>query len=198
MDVMSQEELIAILGKDLVAQVAPQELPLFRATSQAYFQDPNKLLKAQTPKDEMLGFGSGEAVMLLTPFVLSILTEIVKYLANEFATTVKSEGAGYINELVKQSFQKFRRQPEAGPSDEPGSEPDAETAAEQPQVAVGEGSETAGGQSVSPAAPGAAVLSKEQLAQIYEVALRKAKDLKLSDSKATLLADSVVGSLAIA
>jgi hypothetical protein len=198
MDEMSQEQLVAVLAREMVVQVAPQELPLFRATSQAYFQNPNKLFQGQSPKDEMLGFGAGGAVTLLTPFILSILTEVVKYLASEFASTLKSEGAGYINEMVKASFQKFRRQPQAEAAAT--GEVDADGGGDQIKPVPIENaadSQTQGGLAQGSVAPGEGGLSKEQLAQIYEIALKKARELKLSESKATLLADSVVGSLAL-
>ena len=197
MDDLSQEQLVEVLAKDLVAQIAPQELPLFRATSQAYFQNSDKLFKGQESKDEMLGFGVGESVTLLTPFILSILVEIVKYLSNEFASTVKTEGASYINEMVKQSFLKFRRQPPQTNA----AEEVSETAGVDRQGTVlsqpaRTGAEPAGlDRQDAPVPP---TLTKEQLAQIYEVALQKARDLKLSESRATLLADSVIGTLALA
>jgi hypothetical protein len=197
MDELSQEQLVEALAKDLVAQIAPQELPLFRATSQAYFQNSNRLFKGQDPKDEMLGFGVGESVTLLTPFILSILVEIVKYLSNEFASTVKTEGASYINEMVKQSFQKFRRQPPLTSAAEEvagtAGVDQQETDLSQP---AGTSAEPSGFQSSDAPAPPS--LTKEQLNQIYEVALQKARDLKLSESRATLLADSVIGTLALA
>jgi hypothetical protein len=197
MDELSQEQLVEALAKDLVAQIAPQELPLFRATSQAYFQNSDRLLKGQDPKDEMLGFGVGESVTLLTPFILSILVEIVKYLSNEFASTVKTEGASYINEMVKQSFQKFRRQPPlTNAVEEVAGMAGVDQQGTDLSQPAGTSAEPSGFRSSDALAPPS--LTKEQLAQIYEVALQKARDLKLSESRATLLADSVIGTLALA
>ena len=79
-------QLITDLSRDIVAQTAPQELPLFRIISEAYFQNPEKTLKAQISKDETLGFGLGEAAALLsTPFVLDAIKEVIKILAGEVA-----------------------------------------------------------------------------------------------------------------
>jgi hypothetical protein len=197
MDELSQEQLVEALAKDLVAQIAPQELPLFRATSQAYFQNSDRLFKGQEPKDEMLGFGVGESVTLLTPFILSILVEIVKYLSNEFASTVKTEGASYLNEMVKQSFQKFRRQPPLTIDVE---EVSGTAGVDQQETALSQSAVTSTEPSVFQRSDALAPpsLTKEQLNQIYEVALQKARDLKLSESRATLLADSVIGTLALA
>jgi hypothetical protein len=187
MDELSQEQLVEALAKDLVAQIAPQELPLFRATSQAYFQNSDRLFKGQEPKDEMLGFGVGESVTLLTPFILSILVEIVKYLSNEFASTVKTEGASYLNEMVKQSFQKFRRQPPLTIDVE---EVSGTAGVDQQETGL---SQSASNWLLNQAGFQRSRcfwllhhLTKEQLTQIYEVALQKARDLKLSESRATL------------
>jgi hypothetical protein len=82
-------QLIADVARDIVAQTAPQELPFFRATSVAYFKNPEKALKQQTGKDEMLGFGGGEVVTLLTPIVLTMMTEVFTFaLANRLADAV--------------------------------------------------------------------------------------------------------------
>ena len=67
---MTQElpdAVVADVARDIVARAAPQEMPLFRATSEAYFADPEKALAERKPKDEMLGFGIEAAALLLTP-----------------------------------------------------------------------------------------------------------------------------------
>ena len=48
---VEQNQLIADLARDIVKQTAPQELPLFRATSTAYFQNPDTLLKNTKGRD---------------------------------------------------------------------------------------------------------------------------------------------------
>lgn len=64
---LNQNQLIADLARDLTAKVAPQELPLFRANSEAYFNDPEKAIKGQASKDDILGFGIGEVAAFVTP-----------------------------------------------------------------------------------------------------------------------------------
>lgn len=108
---MSEQQLITDLSQELVTQIAPQELPLFRAHAAVYFQDPAKAGNNQQTKDEMLGFGTGEAVVLLTPFVLTVTNEVVKFIAAEIKKTTKEESASLIAEMVKSLFKKFR--PEA-------------------------------------------------------------------------------------
>src|SRR5574340_1468758 len=77
---VARNQLIATIARDLVAQTAPQELPLFQATSEAYFKNPNKLLKGQSDKDEMLGFGVVEVVstVMASPIIINIVNEVVQ------------------------------------------------------------------------------------------------------------------------
>jgi hypothetical protein len=101
-------QLIADVARDVVAQVAPQELPFFRATSVAYFKNPEKALKQQTRKDEMLGFGGGEVVTLLTPIVLTVMTEVVTFAMAIVKESLVQSCADLLNEQAKKMFKKFR------------------------------------------------------------------------------------------
>jgi hypothetical protein len=154
-------QLIADLTRDIIAQTAPQEMPLFRAHSEAYFRNPDKALAEQKGKDEMLGFGSGEVVVLLTPIALTVVAEVVKFIVEEVKKSVKDESSSLISETVKKVFKKFR--PEQKKEDKK-----------------------------TPSA-----LTPEQLERVREIALQKARQLKLSEARAKLLADAVVGSLAV-
>ena len=156
----AQQQVVADIARGVVGQVAPQELPLFRAQSAAYFQSPEKALKGQRGKDEMLGFGGGEVVTFLTPVVLSVTTAVINFLIPQVQQALQSQSAPLINAAVKSLFGKLT------PS---------------------------GGAASAPALR----LSQEQLAQVRQVALEKGRQLNLSDSQAALLADSLVGSLAV-
>ena len=103
----TQNQLAADVARDLVSQMAPQEIPLFRVNSENYFKDPQKMLNHQPGKDEMLGFGTGEVVAYLTPVVLSISVEVVKFLTEEVRKSLQSESSSVINEVVKGMFSKF-------------------------------------------------------------------------------------------
>jgi hypothetical protein len=104
----TQNQLIANVARDLVAQLAPEELPLFQAHSAAYFKDPQKVLKGQRGEDEMLGFGTGEAISLLTPIALTISVEVIKFVTEEVKKSFKAESSSMINDLVKSMFEKYR------------------------------------------------------------------------------------------
>jgi hypothetical protein len=159
-DLADDNALIAELARDTVRLVAPAEMPLFRANSEAYFRDPDRALRGERGGDQLLGFGTGAEVVILTPVVLAITKEVVVFLAGEVAKAAKAESPGVIRELVKRCFKKFGPAPASAQQDPP--------------------------------------LTRGQLEQVRQVALDAAKRLAVPDNQAALLADSVVGGLAIA
>ena len=104
----TQNQIAADVARDLVRELAPEEIPLFRANSEAYFKNPQEVLKEHTGEDEMLGFGTGEVISLLTPVALAVSVEVVKFVAEEAKKSFKAEGSSTINDLVKSMFKKFR------------------------------------------------------------------------------------------
>jgi hypothetical protein len=104
--VSDQDQLIAAWAQDIVAQAAPEELPLFRAKSIEYFKNPNKSLKGQKSKDNMLGMGVSESVILVTPYVLTIATQIIKFVAEELSKALATQSADAIGDLIKRIFQR--------------------------------------------------------------------------------------------
>src|SRR5712692_7032338 len=66
----AEQQAIADLARQIVADVAPREIALFKPLSQAYFKDPQKTLKGGGGADRMLGFGGmSSAGTLLTPMI---------------------------------------------------------------------------------------------------------------------------------
>jgi len=163
-----EQQLVADLARIVVAETSPQELPLFRAHSEAYFKDPASALKRQGGKDEMLGFGMGEAMTLLTPIALAVASEVVKFVLDEVGKSLKKEGADLIGDVIKRLFKRVR--------------------------APGEG--RSGHDAKAQEAP--PVLTPEQMAQIRRLAFDKARQLNVPETQAGLLADAVIGSLAVA
>ena len=102
----AQKELVSEIGRDLIRQLAPEEMPLYRANSEAYFEDPEGALSGQQGKDEMLGFGAGQVVSLLTPIVLSVAVEVVRFVTAHAKESLKEEGASLIQDTVKRMFNK--------------------------------------------------------------------------------------------
>lgn len=153
------QQLLSDIARELIADIAPQELPLFRATSAAYFADPERVEKERGGNDAMLGFGVDAAIASWTPIVLTVTSAVVGFLREEIKDSAKGETSGLVGAWMKQLFKKFR------PPDD------------------GEGT-------VPPLTP-------EQLTQVREQALKKARQLKLPPGQAGMLADAIVGGLAV-
>ena len=101
-------QLVIDLSRDIVAQTAPEELPLYRAISAAYSKNPEKTLRGQTGKDEDLGFGVTETTQLLTPVVFSVMSVVVEFLADEILESYKKENPEAIKNLIKNMFKRHK------------------------------------------------------------------------------------------
>jgi hypothetical protein len=165
--------LVAQLARAAVAQAAPEELPLFRATSEAYFKDP-AALERQASGDDLLGFGVADALVLVTPIALSVAREVLDFVVDEVGAHARETGRDVIDRLADRLLRRGDR--------------DAQ---------VGDGAER-GGDMAASAAADVLSLTDEQLRQVRALAVEKAQQLALPPEQANLLADSLVGSLAIA
>lgn len=159
----ANDDVVIAVARELVTRTAPQELPVFRATSAAYLDDPERVFRAKAGKDEMLGFGVEGAVVLLTPVALEIAKTVVSFLATQIRGAVEEETSDAIAERVHGLFH--------------------------PSASAGE----TGGRESSPSQR----LTEEQLTRVRDLALEKARAFELPESQAGLLADAVVGSLAV-
>jgi hypothetical protein len=56
----------------------------------------------------MLGFGPGDAVVLLTPIVLAVISDVATFLIEEVKKAAQAESAAWINASVEAMFAKFR------------------------------------------------------------------------------------------
>lgn len=101
-----EQDLVAAVARDAVASTAPEELPLFRRTSEAYFEDPSQVLASPTSKDEALGFGVEAAVVLVSPAALAVASSVVQYLATEVGGALKEEVGPRIKDIIEGLFQR--------------------------------------------------------------------------------------------
>jgi hypothetical protein len=151
----AENDVVAELARKSIADTAPQELPLFRLVSQAYFEDPEQVLDPPKRKDDLLGFGPAGLVLLVTPAALEAAKSIVGYLLSQLKGSLEHETSEAIAARVHRLFHR-----DANDDDAPR-------------------------------------LTREQLARVRELALEKAHQLNLPEAQADLLADSMVGSLAL-
>jgi hypothetical protein len=149
---------VTALARAAVERAAPEELPIFRATSEAYLRDPSALQRREG-KDEMLGFGVDAAVVLVTPVALQVARDVLGFLHEQLRARAREHGESAIDRIVARLVGKKAEESEAEPVPE---------------------------------------LTDAQLEQVRALAFEKARSLKLSEARAELLADSLVGSLATA
>ena len=157
--VPADDAVVEALARSAVEQVAPEELPLFPATSEAYFADPASL-EQRGSGDDVLGFGVDAALVLVSPVALQVAREVIDFVAAKLRESAEEEGESAIKRLVARLVH--------------GNDKEKDDGRQPPE------------------------LTDEQLEQVRSVALEKARELRLPDAKATLLADSLVGSLALA
>jgi hypothetical protein len=100
MSAAESDALVAALARATVERAAPEELPLFPATSQAYFNDPKALERSGGGKDGMLGFGVDAAVVLLTPIALTIAKDVIGFLGEQLRARAREQGEGAIDKLI--------------------------------------------------------------------------------------------------
>jgi hypothetical protein len=104
---LAYKELITDIAHELIAQIAPQELPLFRPTSEAFINNLGNGLTRRDTTDDMLGFGLDTAIDFLTPVVLALTTEVVKFLAEKAKESIKEASGELIAKFIKRMFNRI-------------------------------------------------------------------------------------------
>lgn len=116
-----QQDLVRELAQHVLEVAAPEELVLFDETAEEYFADPDGVLKARG-KDEAVGFGV--ELVLLTPYILAVVTPVIQLLVDMFGEAIRKDGqssaGGFIGRLL--------HRPAAGSADSSDRPPAALTA----------------------------------------------------------------------
>jgi hypothetical protein len=108
MNAQNHKELVVEMAFDIVQEMAPDEQQLFRVYSKSYLRKQNILFKDNSQKDELLGFGVGESITILTPFILTVISEVVKFIAEDVRTSLRDKKSADINATVKGTFKKHQ------------------------------------------------------------------------------------------
>jgi hypothetical protein len=99
------DRLVAELARSAISRAAPEELPLFRATSEAYFENPDAVA-AKGSGDDMLGFGVGEALVLLTPVALAVSRDVLNFVLEQLRSQAREHGKEAIDRLVSRLIKR--------------------------------------------------------------------------------------------
>jgi hypothetical protein len=114
MSTATDDGLVGELARYAVAIAAPQELPLFRATSRRYFEDPDVVERSTGGKDELLGFGIETAAILITPVALCVAKAVVTFVVAEVTRATKDESRAAIQSRVRRLFKRGDPEAKAG------------------------------------------------------------------------------------
>jgi hypothetical protein len=172
-----EQAIIEGLAHSAVEEIAPEELPLFGPTSEAYF-DPARGTPAGAKSDEMLGFGvdAAAAMVLVTPVALEAAKSVVGFVVAELQTAFKDEAKPMIQALVKRLLHR-------------GAKP-----AGAPEGKAGEAGDQA---AAKPAADEPLPFTQVQLDELHKVALKTAERMGLERDKASVVADAIVGAIVL-
>ncbi|MGJ7441996.1 hypothetical protein [Aquipuribacter sp. MA13-6] len=158
---------VEALARDLLADVSPAELPLFRATADSYFADPDRALSARGRSDEPLGFGIEAAVTLVGPFALDLVRRVLTSLTDRVGDALAEAVARRLH----------RRREATGTGSPTGARTVGEAAGQTPS---GEPER----------------LDPAQLGLLRQVAEEEARRMQLPPERAQRLADALVASIA--
>lgn len=155
----NEQTMVVALARDALQQIAPDELPLLEDTAKAYFGRSRRGREAQE-SDEVLGFGVGAVAMILTPVVLRLAKEALRFAAEQAAKAAMDEAGGILRRLLRRLAARLRR---SGKDRSLVLDP----------------------------------LTTHQLGLVRDLVFRRGQELGLPEDKAGLMADTIVGGLAL-
>lgn len=97
-------EFILELSQSVVAEVAPEELPLFAELAQEYLDDPSPPDLAAPANNEPLGFGLEEILVAVTPAAMAMTSSALTYVLAEVIKATQAESAAVIKSKIKTLF----------------------------------------------------------------------------------------------
>jgi hypothetical protein len=92
------QELSKSLSKQLVEQLAPEEMEMFDELYQETIASPTQ---SAAGSDDMLGFGVVGGMIAVTPIATTIASAVISFLLKEVIQSAKNESSSLIQEKIK-------------------------------------------------------------------------------------------------
>ena len=89
----AEHQLITELSKEIVSQVAPEEMDLFDELMQEYFDDPTPPDLSMDDSDDPLGFGLGDMMVAITPAAAAVVVTALGFLVSTIQQFPKGDPA---------------------------------------------------------------------------------------------------------
>jgi hypothetical protein len=96
--------LIQEIAKNIVVEVAPEEMGMFDDLVAEYFQDPSPPSLSSSGSDDALGFGLETTLIAATPAIAAMSSAVLGFLATEVLKAAQNESAAVIQEKIKALF----------------------------------------------------------------------------------------------
>jgi len=103
MNALAQEE-IARAGRAIVADIAPEELLLYRMHSEAFFRDEASAISPPKVNENAMGFGAGELAGLMTPFVLMGIKTVATCVAQDLGREIGAQARVGARHIIGRLF----------------------------------------------------------------------------------------------
>src|SRR5688500_4752999 len=109
-DTPESKEVVTELSRELVAEIAPEELELVDELIDDYYANPT----IHETKDNPLGFGS-ELLVASTPVIAMSLRTLFNFIVNEVWVSGQKEGAVLIAQKMKALLNPVKEKVETAP-----------------------------------------------------------------------------------
>lgn len=100
MNVVTKQQLVTAIARDLIPKLAPYEIMLFNQQHDVYLHNPEFVLR------QSLG-NETEGMIFLTPILRDVLMDVITYICMEIKRTTVVNTSHSLNLAVRQVFRNF-------------------------------------------------------------------------------------------
>ncbi len=175
--------VVTEVARDVIEEIARDEVPLFSVLSQAYFADPRRAVSGKGSRKSPLGFGSEAVELILTPVVLAATAKAVECLAEILLKRTTGEGT---TAALRRMFRVGPRSP-----DGPGPDDSAEGTSSESSEADVEAEIDVEAEAVAIAV--AVELRQEDIERLRHVVESTLHDCGAAPETSRLIADAIIG-----
>ncbi len=101
---MKNRALLEDISRNIVAEVAPEELDLFDDLAEEYYQDPELKRQHTRGGEGPLSFGSVDMLPAATPIIMVVATVVLELMLDVLKEIVASKGADFATNKVRMWF----------------------------------------------------------------------------------------------
>lgn len=100
----NMQSLLEDVSREVVGDIAPDELDMFDELAEEHFEDPNPPTAEVTRGGGALSFGAGELLSASTPIIIAVMGVVLEFLLDIFREMVASQGADFAHNRIRSWF----------------------------------------------------------------------------------------------